>query len=124
MRCRAGCWRSTLNISPAWARTGAAWLRRAGIDTVAAAEGVAGGLGERARAEESWRLIAVCEGCGREARVEPGEVLSGSSRAHGGMALDDVAGLLRCRGCGCGRRMPRLEPVVPVRKQAFVGGPV
>ena len=36
------------------------------------------------------------------------------------MALDDVAGLLRCRGCG--RRGPRLEPVVPVRKQAFVGG--
>ena len=23
---------------------------------------------------------------------------------------------------GCGRRGPRLEPVVPVRKQAFVGG--
>jgi len=36
------------------------------------------------------------------------------------MALEDVAALLRCRGCG--RRTPRLEPVVPVRKQAFVGG--
>ena len=71
-------------------------------------------------AEGSWGLVAVCEGCGREARVAPGEVLSGSSRAHGGMALDDVAVLLRCRGCG--RRGPRLEPVVPVRKQAFVGG--
>ncbi len=23
---------------------------------------------------------------------------------------------------GCGRRAPQLEPVVPVRKQAFVGG--
>ena len=71
-------------------------------------------------AEGSFRIVAVCEGCGREARVEPGAVLSGSSRAHGGMALDDVAGLLRCRGCG--RRSPRLEPVVPVRKQALVGG--
>ena len=71
-------------------------------------------------AEGSWRLVAVCEGCGREARVAPGSVLSESARAHGGMALDDVAGLLRCRECG--RRAPRLEPVVPVRKQAFVGG--
>ena len=71
-------------------------------------------------AEGAWGLVAVCEGCGREARVEPCEVLSGSARAHGGMALDEVAGLLRCRGCG--RRGPRLEPVVPVRKQAFVGG--
>ena len=71
-------------------------------------------------AEGAWRFIAVCEGCGRERRVEPGEVLSGSARAHGGMVLDDVAGLLRCRECG--RNEPRLEPVVPVRKQAFVGG--
>ena len=68
----------------------------------------------------SWRFIAVCEGCGREGRVEPGDVLARSERAHGGMALEDVAGLLRCRGCG--RRAPQLKPVVPVRKQAFVGG--
>ena len=71
-------------------------------------------------AEGAWGLIASCEGCGRESRVEPGQVLSGSARAHGGMALDEAAGLLRCRGCG--RRGPRLEAVVPVRKQAFVGG--
>ena len=71
-------------------------------------------------AEGSWRFIAVCEGCGREGRVEPGDVLARSGRAHGGMALEDVAGLLRCRGCG--RQAPQLEPVVPVRKQAFVGG--
>ena len=71
-------------------------------------------------AEGGWRFIAVCEGCGRESRVEPGDVLARSARTHGGMALEDVAGLLRCRGCG--RRTPRLEPVVPVRKQAFVGG--
>ena len=71
-------------------------------------------------AEGAWRFIAVCGGCGREGRVEPGEVLARSKRAHEGMALEDVAALLRCRGCG--RRGPRLEPVVPVRKQAFVGG--
>ena len=71
-------------------------------------------------AEGSWRFIAVCEGCGRESRVEPGDVLAQSARAHEGMALDDVAALLRRRGCG--RQGPRLEPVVPVRKQAFVGG--
>ena len=33
-------------------------------------------------AEGAWRFIAVCEGCGRESRVEPGEVLSGSARTH------------------------------------------
>ena len=52
--------------------------------------------------------------------MEPGEVLARSERTHGGMALEDVAGLLRYRGCG--RRAPLLEPVVPVREQAFVGG--
>ena len=74
-------------------------------------------------AEGSWWFIAGCEGCGREGRegrVEPGEVLVRSARAYGGMEFEDVAGLLRCRGCG--RRAPQLEPVVPVRKQAFVGG--
>ena len=55
-------------------------------------------------ADGSWRLIAVCEGCGRESRVEPRDVLAKSKRTHGGMALDDVAGLLRCRECG--RRSP------------------
>ena len=76
--------------------------------------------GADVQAEGLWRFIAVCAGCGREGRVELGEVLARSGRAHGGMALEDVAGLLRCRGCG--RRAPQLEPVVPVRKQAFVGG--
>ena len=46
--------------------------------------------------------------------------LAWSARAHAEIALDEVAGLLQCRGCG--RRTTRLEPVVPVRKQAFVGG--
>ena len=77
-------------------------------------------LSLRDYADGAWRFIAVCEGCGRESRVEPADVLARSQRAHGGMALDDVAGLLRCRGCG--RRAPRLDPVVPLRKQAFVGG--
>ena len=71
-------------------------------------------------AEGAWRFIAVREGCGRETRVEPGDVLAQSARAHGEMALDDIAGLLRCGECG--RRALRLEPVVPVRKQAFVRG--
>ena len=77
-------------------------------------------LSLRDYADGAWRFIAVCEGCGRESRVEPGDVLARSARTHGGMALEDVAGLLRCRECG--RRAPRLEPVVPVRKQSFVGG--
>ena len=76
--------------------------------------------GADVQAEGSWRFIAVYEGCGREGRVEPGDVLARSGRAHGGMVLEDIAGLLRCRGCG--RLAPQLEPVVPVRKQAFVGG--
>ena len=67
----------------------------------------------------SWRFIAVCEGCGRECRVEPGEVLARSERAHGGMALEDVAGLLRCRGCG--RRAPQLEPVDASRRRGYAG---
>ena len=77
-------------------------------------------LSLRDYAEGAWRFIAVCEGCGRESRVEPRDVLARSQRAHGGMVLDDGAGLPRCRGCG--RRAPRLDPVVPLRKQAFVGG--
>lgn len=36
------------------------------------------------------------------------------------MALEDVAGLLRCQGCG--RRALLLELVVPMRKQARVTG--
>ena len=54
-------------------------------------------LSLRDYADGSWRFIAVCEGCGRESRVEPTDVLARSKRAHGGMVLDDVAGLLRCR---------------------------
>ena len=47
-------------------------------------------------ADGAWRFIAVCEGCGRETRVAPGDVLARSAWAHGGIALDDVAGLVPC----------------------------
>ena len=76
-------------------------------------------------AEGAWRFIAVCEGCGRESRVEPGEVLSGSARAHGGMALEVVEGAeedgfawpLRPAPSGPARRARRL-PLSPIHRDA------
>ena len=61
-------------------------------------------------AEGAWRFIAVCEGCGRESRVEPADVLARSQRAHGGMAPSTSSRptksrvAARARGDGARRR--------------------
>ncbi len=73
-------------------------------------------------AEGDWYFIVVCEACDRETTVEPSEILarSGLGKVHGGMRLEDLEALLRCREC-CSRKA-RLQPVARIRKQGFVGG--
>ena len=72
--------------------------------------------------EGDWYFIAVCRACGREAILEPVDILAraGTGKVHRGMNLSDLEALLRCRDCGC--RRARLEPVARIPKQAFVAG--
>ena len=69
-----------------------------------------------------WYFIAACKACGREAILEPLDILTraGTGKVHRGMNLSDLAALLRCRDCRC--RMARLEAVARIPKQAFVAG--
>ena len=69
-----------------------------------------------------WYFIAVCGACGREAILEPVDILAraGTGKVHRGMNLSDLEALLRCRDCRC--RRARLEPVARVPKQDFVAG--
>ena len=72
--------------------------------------------------EGDWFFIAVCGACGREAILEPVDILAraGTGKVHRGMCLSDLEALLRCRDCRC--RRARLEAVARVPKQAFVAG--
>ena len=51
-------------------------------------------------AEGDWFFIAVCGACGREAILEPADILAraGTGKVHRGMHLSDLDILLRCRG--------------------------
>ena len=73
-------------------------------------------------AEGDWFFIAVCGACGREAILEPTEILAraGTEKVHRGMRLGDLEALLRCRDCLS--RRARLEEVARIPKQAFVAG--
>ena len=73
-------------------------------------------------AEGDWFFLAICGTCGREAILEPTEILAraGTGNVHGGMHLSDLEALLRCRDCLS--RRARLEPVARIRKQNFVAG--
>ena len=73
-------------------------------------------------AEGDWFFIAVCGACGREAILEPADILAraGTGKVHRGMHLSDLEILLRCRDCLS--RRARIEPVARIRKQAFVAG--
>ena len=52
-------------------------------------------------AEGDWFFIAVCGACGREAILEPADILAraGTGKVHRGMHLSDLEILLRCRDC-------------------------
>ena len=69
-----------------------------------------------------WYFIAACGACGREAILEPVDILAraGTEKVHRGMNLSELETLLRCRDCRC--RKARLEVVARIPKQAFVAG--
>ena len=73
-------------------------------------------------AEGDWFFIATCGACGREAILEPTEILAraGTGKVHRGVRLGDLEALLRCRECLV--RRARLEAVARICKQAFVAG--
>ena len=73
-------------------------------------------------AEGDWFFIAICGVCGREAILEPADILTGAEKGkvHRGMRLSDLDVLLRCRDCLS--RRARIEPVARIRKQNFVAG--
>ena len=73
-------------------------------------------------AEGDWFFIAVCGACGREAILEPTEILARArtEKVHRGMSLSELEALLCCRDC-LGRRA-RLEACAKIPKQAFVAG--
>ena len=63
-------------------------------------------------ADGTWMFIATCGTCGRQARVDPAEVLT-HPRRHPRIRL-------RCRDCR--HRTARIDPVARLRTQAFVAG--
>ena len=73
-------------------------------------------------AEGDWFFIVVCGACGREAILEPTEILARArtEKVHRGMRLSELEALLRCRDCLA--RRARLEEVARIPKQAFVAG--
>jgi len=75
-------------------------------------------------ADGGWFFIARCGACGREAILEPADILARpeAGKVHRGMLLSDLEALLRCRDCRA--RKASLEATARIRKQAFVGGMV
>ena len=73
-------------------------------------------------AEGDWFFIAVCGACGREALLEPTEILARArtEKVHRGMSLSEIEALLCCRDCLA--RRARLEACAKIPKQAFVAG--
>ena len=73
-------------------------------------------------AEGDWFFIAVCGACGREALLEPTEILARArtEKVHRGMSLSELEALLCCRDCLA--RRARLEACAKIPKQAFVAG--
>ena len=70
-------------------------------------------------ADGEWMLIATCDTCGRQARVDPAEVLT-HPRTHPRMRVAELAIRLRCRDCR--HRTAWIHPVARLRKYAFVAG--
>ena len=64
-------------------------------------------------------VIATCNTCGRQAHVDPAEVLT-HPRTHSRMRVAALAIGLRCRDCR--HRITRIDPVARLRAQACVAG--
>ena len=64
-------------------------------------------------------VIATCNTCGRQAHVDPAEVLT-HPRTHSRMRVAALAIRLRCRDSR--HRTARIDAVARLRTQAFVAG--
>ena len=65
-------------------------------------------------ADGAWMFVATCGTCGRQARVDPAEVLT-HPRTHSHMRVVELALRLRCRDCH--HRTARIDPVARLPKQ-------
>ena len=70
-------------------------------------------------ADGAWMFVATCDTCGRQARVDPAEVLTHPS-THPRMRLAERAIHLHCRDCR--HRSAWIDPVARLPKQPFVAG--
>ena len=71
------------------------------------------------QATESLMFVATCDTGGRQARVDPAEVLT-PPRTHPRMRVAELAIRLRCRDCR--GRTARIDPVARLRTHACVAG--
>ena len=70
-------------------------------------------------ADGAWIFIGTCDTVGRQARVDPAEVLT-HRRTHPRMRLAELAIRLRCRNCH--HRTPRIDPLARLPKQGLSPG--
>ena len=68
---------------------------------------------------KSLMFVATCDTGGRQARVDPAEVLT-HPRTHPRMSVAELAIRLRCRDCR--GRTARIDPVACLRTHACVAG--
>ena len=71
------------------------------------------------QATESLMFVETCDTCGRQAGVDPAEVLPHPS-TYPRMRVGALA--IRLRGRDCRHRTTRIDPVARLSKQAFVAG--
>ena len=70
-------------------------------------------------ADGAWTFVPTCDTCGRQARLDPAEMLT-HPRTHPRMRLAELAIHLRCRDCR--HRTVRIDSVARLPKQPFVAG--
>ena len=70
-------------------------------------------------ADRAWTFVATCDTCGRQARLDPAEMLT-HPHTHPRTHLAALAIRLRCRDSR--HRTARIDAVARLRTQAFVAG--
>ena len=70
-------------------------------------------------ADGAWMFVATCDTCGRQARLDPAEMLT-HPHTHPRMRVVELAIHLRCRDCR--HRTGRIDPVARLPTQPFVAG--
>ena len=69
----------------------------------------------------AWMFVATCDTWGRQARLDPAEMLT-HPHTHPRMRVAELAIRLHCRDCR--HRTARIDPVARLPKQPFVAGMV